>query len=129
MIDSVLLQFFVGGAVMVAASSFANLGTGPVTLQIAALVSTLPLFDMLPVAFTSIPSRASSLALRSAVSNVAVIVGMLLLWQLVSRGVRGGTAVAASLVAWLLTALFLQLGMDRFFPDSGPAAGSKDSKQ
>lgn len=111
--QSRLFQFLVGGGTLVLASWLAD-QPGAVMTQLAAIVSTLPVLDMLPVLFVRDRENAQAFAWKNAVANVGVIVGMLTLWLCLRAHLHKGYALGLSLLGWLVVAVCLAIVLDLY---------------
>lgn len=109
------LQFVVGGATVLGVSMLTNL-KGPIGTQLGVLLSTLPVQDMLPVAFME-TDKVPQYALENMVANVAVVAGMLVLSRATASWKLGKfAALGAGLGAWLVVSL-LVIALARRFVD------------
>ena len=114
-LDNPFIQFVVGGVTLVAVSWLANMKAG-IMVFFAALLATLPVMDMLPVATISDRATARSYALKNAVANVGVIAGMLALVAALTTEWPTWGVVGVGLATWFVVALCLDRLVAYFMP-------------
>ena len=102
------LQFAIGGITVVAASSLSNM-KGNVGVFLGSMLSTIPVQDMLPVVFIDTLPKAKSYAIRNCVSNVAVVLGMMVLFFCLKSKMAKPWAVTTGVGTWLVVAVAAQL--------------------
>jgi hypothetical protein len=110
--ESPLFQFLIGGATMTLVAFVAN-QKGRMMVQLAAVIATLPLMDMLPVLFIE-EDVAQELLWRNALANVGVVAAMATFFGCVRGGLSKAVGLVIGLLAWLLVAGGLTAVVDYF---------------
>ena len=111
--DSPLFQFILGGVTLTLITFIAN-QKGRLMIQFAAILSTLPLMDMLPVLFMKDRGAAEDLMWRNALANVGVVIGMGVAFVCMRGRMAKGAAIVVGLLAWALVAFGLASIVDYF---------------
>lgn len=102
------LQFILGGMTVVVATLLSNM-KGQTGVFLGSMLATIPLQDMIPAVFIDSPTKAESYTLRNAVSNIAVISGMIALFLSLKSNIPKTWCVVIGLSSWLVIAIAAQL--------------------
>ena len=120
--ESPLFQFLIGGATLTLVTFIAN-QKGRLMVQLAAILATIPLMDMLPVLFIKNRDTAEDLLWRNALANIGVVVGMATMFACMRGKMSKGPSLMLGLLAWLFVAFGLSAVVDYFHVPSPAGSG------
>lgn len=124
-VESSLFEFLVGGFTVLIVTRLADMDH-PFMVTIAALLSTLPVTDLLPIAFVSNADVTKELVLKNSVANAGVFVAMLSLYFILSSGaIAKGWSIGITIIIWLVVAGSAYAVMGAFRSASGSSIASE----